>query len=34
MRSDIVPGRAFPGYELPDHTQTLRGSASCRAMTR
>jgi hypothetical protein len=24
MRSDIVPGGAFPDYELPDHTQTLR----------
>ncbi len=24
MRSDIVPGRAFPDYELPDHTGTLR----------
>jgi len=24
MRSDIVPGAAFPDYELPDHTNTLR----------
>ena len=24
MRSDIVPGRVFPDYELPDHTSTLR----------
>jgi hypothetical protein len=24
MRSDIVPGAAFPDYELPDHTRTLR----------
>ena len=24
MRSDPVPGGAFPDYELPDHTQTLR----------
>jgi peroxiredoxin len=24
MRSDIVPGGAFPDYELPDHTGTLR----------
>src|SRR3954451_6599096 len=24
MRSDIVPGGAFPDYELPDHTCTLR----------
>src|SRR5256885_9367913 len=24
MRSDIVPGRAFPDYELPDHTGTPR----------
>jgi peroxiredoxin len=24
MRSDIVPGRTFPDYELPDHTSTLR----------
>jgi hypothetical protein len=24
MRSDIVPGGAFPVYELPDHTSTLR----------
>ena len=24
MRSDIVPGSAFPDYELPDHTDTLR----------
>jgi hypothetical protein len=22
MRSDIVPGGAFPDYELPDHTRT------------
>ena len=24
MRSDIVPGNAFPNYELPDHTSNLR----------
>jgi len=24
MRSDIVPGGAFPDYELPDHTRTQR----------
>ena len=24
MRSDIVPGGAFPNYELPDHTDELR----------
>jgi len=24
LRSDIVPGGAFPNYELPDHTGTLR----------
>jgi len=24
MRSDIVPGGAFPDYELPDHTGELR----------
>ena len=24
MRSDIVPGGAFPDYELPDQTSTLR----------
>jgi hypothetical protein len=24
MRSDIVPGGAFPDYELPDHTSTPR----------
>jgi peroxiredoxin len=24
MRSDIVPGGAFPDYELPDHTRTPR----------
>ena len=24
MRSDIVPGRTFPDYELPDHTNTVR----------
>jgi predicted enzyme related to lactoylglutathione lyase len=24
MRSDIVPGKVFPDYELPDHTDTLR----------
>jgi hypothetical protein len=24
MRSDIAPGGAFPDYELPDHTGTLR----------
>jgi len=24
MRSDIVPGRAFPDYQLPDHTNTPR----------
>src|SRR3954469_23736325 len=24
MRSDIVPGGAFPDYELPDHNGTLR----------
>ena len=34
MRSDIAPGGTFPDYELPDHTSTMRGSASCRATTR
>jgi peroxiredoxin len=24
MRADIVPGAAFPDYELPDHTGTVR----------
>ncbi len=24
MRSDIVPGGAFPDYELPDHTNSMR----------
>ncbi|WP_200821484.1 redoxin domain-containing protein [Bryocella elongata] len=24
MRFDIVPGRVFPDYQLPDHTLTLR----------
>jgi peroxiredoxin len=24
VRSDIVPGRRFPDYELPDHTSVLR----------
>ena len=24
MRADIVPGAAFPDYELPDHTETPR----------
>ena len=24
MRPDIVPGAAFPDYELPDHTNTPR----------
>ena len=24
MRSDIVPGGAFPDYALPDHTGTVR----------
>ena len=24
MRSDIASGSAFPDYELPDHTGTLR----------
>jgi|GEM_PF-6808995 peroxiredoxin len=24
MRRDLVPGGVFPGYELPDHTNTLR----------
>jgi peroxiredoxin len=24
MRSDIAPGRTFPDYELPDHTNTVR----------
>jgi len=24
LSSDIVPGGAFPDYELPDHTRTLR----------
>ena len=24
MRSDLVPGAAFPDYELPDHTDTRR----------
>src|SRR4051812_20967145 len=24
MRADIVPGAAFPDYELPDHTSTMR----------
>jgi peroxiredoxin len=24
MRSDIAPGRVFPEYELPDHTDKVR----------
>ena len=24
MRPDIVPGKTFPDYQLPDHTRTLR----------
>ena len=24
MRSDIIPGGAFPDYALPDHTDTVR----------
>jgi peroxiredoxin len=24
VRSDIIPGGAFPGYALPDHTGTVR----------
>ena len=24
MRSDVVPGKAFPNYELPDHTGKAR----------
>jgi peroxiredoxin len=24
MRSDIVPGKVFPDYELPDHEDKLR----------
>jgi peroxiredoxin len=24
MRRDIAPGKAFPDYELPDHTKTMR----------
>ena len=24
MRSDIIPGGAFPDYSLPDHTVTVR----------
>ena len=24
MRSDIIPGGAFPDYALPDHTGTVR----------
>ena len=34
MRPDIVPGAAFPDYELPDHTARLAGSAKSRATTR
>ena len=34
MRPDIVPGGTFPDYELPDHTGSPAGSASCRATTR
>ena len=28
------PGAMFPDYELPDHTDTVHGSASSRATTR
>jgi hypothetical protein len=24
MRTEVMPGRAFPDYELPDHTGTVR----------
>lgn len=24
MRPDIIPGRSFPDYALPDHTETIR----------
>ena len=24
MRNDIVPGKVFPDYALPDHTETIR----------
>jgi peroxiredoxin len=24
MRPDIVPGKTFPDYQLPDHTRTPR----------
>ena len=34
MRSDIVPGGAFPDYALPDHTGTSAHSANCRAATQ
>jgi peroxiredoxin len=30
MRSDIVPGGAFPDYELPDHTGNLRKLSELR----
>ena len=34
MRSDITPGGVFPDYALPDHTGTVRTSASSRAAIR
>ena len=34
MRPDIVPGAVFPDYELPDHTETPRPSATFKETTR
>ena len=34
MRADIVPGRAFPDYELPTTRARSADSASYRVMTR
>ena len=35
MRPDIVPGAAFPDYELPDHTKHhAQAQRDCRATTR
>ena len=31
MRSDITPGRAFPDYELPDHTGKPRRLSQIQA---
>src|SRR5215472_579011 len=31
MRADVMPGRAFPDYELPDHTGTVRRLSEIQA---